>query len=229
MFLGPSSAARDIPALQAEGITLLLVIRDASMAQSKFLSGDKIAAQLGIEASAIDVTGNTQLIAAFPRAVDVINDHLVRVFQHRSSQGQEGTTGKVLVFCESGNERSATVVAAYLMHMYGLNEIEAIQYVQTQRFCVAFDDGLKHLLRSYGDILRARSLVGEDATTMRETSEVRRRDVSMSRAKRGRDEVEDDGMEVDDALLRDDEERFGRRAAFTPFRDVSQNRDSRMA
>jgi hypothetical protein len=33
-----------------------------------------------------------------------------------------------------------------------------------------------------------------------------------------------DGMDVDDGTMRDDEEKFGRRAAFTPFRDVSQNR-----
>lgn len=212
---------------------MLLVIRDASMVVSKFLSGEKAANELGIEAAAIDVTGNPQLIAAFPRAIDVINDHLVRVYQHRVQNGQEDVTGKVLVFCESGNERSATVVAAYLMHMFGLNEIEAIQYVQTQRFCVAFDDGLKHLLRAYADILRARSTlddVGMEATGNGGQCMSTPRTVSGSKPKRGRDEVDDegDGMDVDDGTLRDDEERFGRRAAFTPFRDVSQSREGQM-
>jgi len=211
---------------------MLLVIRDASMVQSKFLSGEKAATELGIEASAIDVTGNTQLIAAFPRAIDVINDHLVRVFQHRRQNGDSNITGKVLVFCESGNERSATVVAAYLMHMFGLNEVEAIQYVQTQRFCVAFDDGLKHLLRAYADILRAKSNVSVSIEELggAEMMVQRQRDVSMTRAKRGRDEVEDDDnrMDVDGGTMRDDEERFGRRSAFVPFRDVSQSREAGM-
>ena len=218
LYLGPSNAARDVEWLRKEGITLLLVIRDSTMAQARFLSAEKVANQLGVESDCVDVAGNTELIAAFPRAIERINDHLVAVFQHRTSKGMSpddpASFGKVLVFCESGNERSATVVAAYLMHMYNLSEITAIQCMQTQRFCVAFDDGLKHLLRSYGDILVARSLV-TIAGTQTPVSNL------TTKSKRNRDEMDlGDGMELD-MEQQDDVERFGKRSAFTPFRDTA--------
>lgn len=221
LFLGPSSAARDIEALRASGITLLLFVRDASMVQSQFLSGEKVAAQLGIETVAVDVRGNTELIASLPRVIELINDHICNIFQHRVQSGMAAAdlaaVGKVLICCESGNERSATVAAAYLMDMYNLDEIRALQYVQDRRFCVAYDDGLKHLLRAYSDLLQARnSLGGGDLE--------HGRIALSSRPKRGRDDMDDD-MEVDTVQL-DDVERFGRRAAFTPFRDVSQERSS---
>lgn len=211
LYLGPSNAARDTNTLRDQGITLLLAIRDSTMALARFLSGEKVANQLGIEADSIDVAGNQQLIAGFPQAIDKINDHLVKVFQHRVSNGMSpddpNARGKVLIFCESGNERSATVVAAYLMHMYNLDEIAAIQYIQTQRFCVAFDDALKHLLRSYRELLQARNHV------TKATAQV----PMESKAKRGRDDMDmDDEMELGAEQL-DDVERFGKRSAFTPF------------
>lgn len=220
--LGPSAAARDIEYLRSEGITMLLVIRDSRSAIARLLSGDKVARELGIESAAIDVSDYQQLIAAFPRTVKVINDHLISEYRkHMSndpSHGNNGRTtwGKVLVFCESGNERSAGLVAAYLMNMYGLDLVNALQYIQTQRFCVAFDDNMKNLLRSYQDILEAkRSVAGATGqprflgTTSGPTQ---------PKAKRGREEVNvDDGeMDLDDA---DDEARFGGRTTFAPFHD----------
>jgi serine/threonine/tyrosine-interacting protein len=66
LYLGPSSAARDVDALRREGITLLLVIRNTMMAG--MLSGERVANSLGIEHASIDVAGNQQLIQAFPTA-----------------------------------------------------------------------------------------------------------------------------------------------------------------
>ena len=186
---------------------MLLAIRDTQMAMARMLSGQKIAEQLGIEADSIDVDGNQQLIAAFPRAAKVINDHLIRVFQHRFPPGSmqpEGgfreRCGKVLIFCESGNERSAAVVAAYIMTTYGISLQAAIQYVQNQRFCIAFDDPLKHLLDTYQGILEAKRIVGAIKKlsihpAMTESSQGR---------KRGADEEAD-------------EDRFIGRTEFVPF------------
>lgn len=213
LYLGPSSSARDLEALKTEGITLLLVIRNTMMAQASMLSGEKVAKQLGIEAAAVDVAGNQELIAAFPRAIKIINDHLISSYRHLvrpdDDQTSRTTWGKVLVFCESGNERSAAVTAAYLMHMFGLGMVAAIQYVQSQRFCVAFDDGLKNLLQSYGDILSAQKVVL--APQLIATS-------ASGAGKRRRDEDDDDtDMDVD---YSGDVERFADRGAFAPFRDA---------
>lgn len=216
LYLGPSSAARDVSFLREQGITLLLVIRDTTTATSGLLSGQKAARELGIVSQSIDVQGNQELIRAFPHAINVINSHLVQAY--RALQGSVRTPtspdipptwGKVLVWCESGNERSATVVAAYLMAMYNLDLVGAIQYIQTQRFCVAFDDGLKNLLLSYQQLLEAQKGISAASSIAKQPQTV------SIKGKRSRDEVDDDVMALD-AGQADDMARFGGRN-FAPF------------
>ena len=60
------------------------------------------------------------------------------------------------MFCESGNERSAVVVAAYIMQHLGVSTIQAIQIVQHKRFCVCLDDAMKWMLSTYEYIWPAR-------------------------------------------------------------------------
>lgn len=215
LYLGPSGAIRDINFLRENGITKLLCIRDTTTATSGLLTGQKAAKELGIISEAIDVAGSQQLIAAFPRAIKSINDHLVAAFQSLkhtvvpSSDSEKPTAwGKVLVWCESGNERSATVVAAYLMAMYKLDLIGAIQYVQIQRFCVALDDTLKNLLLSYQQILEAQR---EVSTPEHDAGQPQ----NLYKAKRSRGEVEDAEIDMDMETA-DDLERFGGRS-FAPF------------
>lgn len=212
LYLGPSSAARDTKFLAKEGITMLLVIRDSMSAFARLLSGEKAAAELGIEADAIDVASNMQLIAAFRPGTKTINDHLLRVYKHRVNNGADpndtATRGKVLVFCESGNERSAAFVAAYLMSTYSIDLISAIQFVQGQRFCVAFDDALKSLLANYQDLLNAQLQImgtGRPGSPAFDAG-----------SKRRRERDEDSDMDMDQE---DDRERFGGRGNFAPFRD----------
>lgn len=199
---------------------MLLVIRNTMTAQAKILSGDKIASELGIASAAVDVAGNQELIAAFPCATKIINDHLVATYHHRIECGRSpadpSNLGKVLVFCESGNERSAAVVAAYLMEMYDIDLVSAIQFVQSQRFCVAFDDPLKHLLLSYQQLLEAKRI------SRLQQSKANPSAGSRSGSKRGRDDMVDDDMDMD-LDNADDEERFGGRRVFAAFHDRSSS------
>ncbi|KAI9054897.1 hypothetical protein LZ554_002041 [Drepanopeziza brunnea f. sp. 'monogermtubi'] len=206
--LGPSSATRDLETLRKDGVTMLLVIRNTSSAQARLLSGDKSARALGIESCAVDVASNSELIAAFPRATKIINDHLIARYRMLAADTHGAVPmpcGKVLVFCESGNERSAAFVVAYIMAMLGLDMVKAMQYVQALRFCTAFDDGLKNLLLNYHDILVAQRSFGEDEGQM------------TSRSKRSRDEVEDEDENVEMGQV-DDRARFEGRTPFAPFR-----------
>ena len=192
---------------------MLLLIRDSKSATGNFLSGEKVAKQLGIEAAHVDVTDTQHLTHRLRDAVSIINRHLVSQYQQRHTSDPEQTVwGKVLVFCESGNERSATVVASYIMSMYDVDLVGAIQYVQAQRFCVAFDDGLKNLLLNYQQLVEAERMT----TRARRQIQVQT-PVSTVKAKRGRDDMDDDvEMDTDQA---DDEARFGGRRVFAPFRD----------
>lgn len=155
LYLGPLSCLKNQDFLVREGITLLLAIRSKKSAQARLVSGEKVAAQLGIEADAIDISDNQELIAEFPRAIRRINDHL----SSPSSHGLKSTSPaqrKILVFCESGNERSASVVIAYLMVMLNLSMVDALYIVQHRRFCVCIEEPMRHLLASFESILTAK-------------------------------------------------------------------------
>ena len=149
LYLGPSSVARDAKWLQENGITMLLVCRDARLAQARIMALDRVAGLLGIEAATIDVSGHQELIRAFPDAIRLINQHMLRVAH------EGGRRGKILLFCETGNDRSASTAIAYLMAIYGADVVTACQYVQFSRFCVSLDEEAKQYLLNFGGLLSA--------------------------------------------------------------------------
>ena len=177
VWLGPASAARDRAFVERERFTLVLAVRDARFAAAnaaapaaaRFASGGGVGGVAGgdvlervlrraveglsweVEVGVVDVGEAGDMVAAFDRAAAAINAHLLAVCRARREPA-----GKVLVCCETGNHRSAAVVAAYLMAMYALDTVQAAQFLLLQRFCVDLDDDVKHMLQSYGDILRAR-------------------------------------------------------------------------
>ncbi|KAG9246533.1 tyrosine protein phosphatase 4, partial [Calycina marina] len=229
LYLGPAQAARDLEYLKKEGITRLLAVRDTISAQHNLYHGRVTEEQLGIKTDFVNITDNQDLIRKLPGAIEKINLHLVEEFKRQGglrkvqghAPGEQNTWGKVLVFCESGNERSPAVVAAYMMAIYRVDLITAVQYTQQHRFCVAFDDALKNLLQSYEDILSAQRSVHSFSTAAAKLlspgvmgQNEPSRGIS-THSKRGREDLDDDdGMEVDSV---DDEERFRGRATFTPF------------
>ena len=237
LYLGPMAAARDRNFLQREGITMVLAVRNTMSAQAKLL-GSKAAQEMGIETRNVDVAGNQELIAAFPRAIDVINTHLSAMYQLQQARGAQATAsaqnhppstpGKVLVFCESGNERSATLVTAYIMAMYSADLIKAIQIVQAQRFAVAFDDSLRNLLSTYEIILRAKRdvvqadsrIVGNGGTGKPGLNNSTNGGLGKSSKRTIDDSYEDDDdMDMDGGDRFLDHGRFEGRASSAPFHD----------
>ena len=225
LFLGPISAARDRDFLQREGITLLMAVRDTMSAQAKLLRS-RPAVELGIPCLYVDVAGTQELIAAFPQAINAINAHLTKRSLEDETKNigvsRKGirVPGKVLVFCESGNERSATVVAAYLMAMFSLDLVSALQIVQAQRFCVSFDDSLRYLLQSYDVILRAKRDVAKHTLLEKIGNRTVSAGLSSSNmTKRNLDEAYEDDTEMEEIMMPADHERFERRESYAPFGD----------
>ncbi|KAI1825465.1 phosphatases II [Xylaria intraflava] len=231
LYLGPSSVARNRSWLQAEGITMILAARDTRQAGLNFMAVDKIAQELGIEARYVDVSGYHELIRAFPSAIRMINDHMLQV--HRSGPGDaikretpdEGVAarqpgskrGKILVFCETGNGRSASIVTAYVMAVLGISMEQACQFVNFKRFCVSMDDDLKHILKAYEDVLVAQRTVHQyqrssDANT---TAKKEKRGIDETVA----DDDNDDRMTGTDQYPGLDQDRFVGRDIFVPFVD----------
>lgn len=212
LCLGPMTAAKDETWLQSEGVTMLLGIRQKHTFESKLMnSALRTADKLHIEHHTVDLASNQDLIHSFPDISRLVNDHLAHV--HQASRG--ALFGKVLVFCESGNERSAGAVAAYLMENHeDVNHIKAMQLCQAQRFCVNFDDGMKRLLQGYWDILCAKRMTA--ANTAGVTS-----NAAASKGKRQLEREEDDDVDMEiDGHVRDDVDRFGGRH-HAPFVDTA--------
>ena len=209
LYLGPMTVAKNEAWLRTEGITCVLGVRHKGMFESKLMNGAlRKAAEMGVEHHTVDVTGNQDLINSFPAATSFIYNHICQRYQ------VTGKLGKILVFCESGNERSAGVVAAYLMETHeDVDYIKAMQLCQAQRFCVNFDDSMKRLLQSYWDILCAKRQVAAQSNGV--TDHNLEAPGSASKGKRSLQRDDDEDMnDVDD----DDLERFGGRT-FAPFVD----------
>jgi hypothetical protein len=227
LYLGPLNAAKDQDFLRREGITMTFAIRARDNAMSGAL---QIGRQVCHEVAAIEVPDVHGLIRNFPRATRMINRHVAKIQQFTAGT-PEARMGRVLVFCETGNDRSAAVAAAYLMEtLDGLDHIKAMQVCQAQRFCINFDDTLKNVLRSYWEILQAKRSITNPYTptepyVLTRTSpqpvspDGQAQQPTIAGQKRRIEEDEDEDVDMGDAMDHDDVLRFGGRTN-TPFRDA---------
>ncbi|POR36605.1 Serine/threonine/tyrosine-interacting protein [Tolypocladium paradoxum] len=239
LYLGPTSVLRDHAFLTAEGITMVLVTRDARMAGGRILSLERATAAVGIRPVVVDIDGPQGMVRAFPEVVRLINDHLLALYHaqapERSQQGQQLAKpaaglrrGKVLVVCESGNDRSAGIVAAYIMAMFGKSMVPTIQFICVQRFCCSFDEDVKRTLQTWEDILKARHAVAQhsQAGAHGQSGGAAQSGPATGagvRAKRGVDDMMDldqDAASGKQPRPATDLDRFTDRDAFAPFKDT---------
>ena len=222
LYVGPNAVIRDLAFLQRESITMIIVARDSRLAGRNLLSVDNAIQALGIVGRYIDVGSPQELIQGFPDTIRDINNHLLSVYhsQSRDENGQlaphsKGVVGgKVLVTCESGNELAPTIVAAYVMSVFGQKMASTLQFISVQRFCVCFDEVIKRLLLSWEDILRARASVAQS------TALVAGQPGPATKGKRGLDHLRDEDEEMGSGENIMDHDRFRGRDAFVPFVDL---------
>ncbi|KAK4674734.1 hypothetical protein QC763_123260 [Podospora pseudopauciseta] len=229
LYLGPASSVKDHDFLREKGITLIFGVADARY-KGILRSIQRAAEEVGIATDSVDVPHMQSMIGLFGQAAQKINAHLIAAARSDPT-GQR--KGKVLVVCETGNDRSAVFVTAYLMTMFGLDLVQAVHFVVLQRFCVSLTDDDKTVLQTYQDILQAKRDVTrsrgqpQDGSQGQENvrSMIKRR---LSRAtssvqpQQAQGSTEDAFMEVDGGYS-DDLERFrggdeaGQRRDFAPF------------
>lgn len=175
LYLGPNSVIRDLGFLERQGITLIIVTRDSRMASRKPASCTVAETKLGIKTAFIDVDSAQQLIRRLPETIRLINHHLLSVYHDRARAAANGVEyggmgmhpqsvkpGKVLVTCETGNNRSAAIVAAYIMATFGSELTATLSYITVQRFCCSFDEEIKRMLSSWEELVQARAAVARD-------------------------------------------------------------------
>jgi serine/threonine/tyrosine-interacting protein len=221
LYLGSSACLRDKDYLREEGFTLLLAVRSRHSLLARFVSGDKAAAELGIMADTIDVMDNQELVAAFPRAIRRINDHLAGTDMAMNGTKWDGQQQmrKVLVLCESGNERSAGVVVAYLMVMLGIDHVQSTQLVQQRRFSVSIVEGMKCILAAFEHILSAKRDVERAKQTPTHSGAATLAPPSLQMLAKKRS-FRDDTMDDEDGdMVVDSDNSFSERRPSAPFQD----------
>jgi serine/threonine/tyrosine-interacting protein len=219
LYLGPMVAAKDQAFLAQEGITMVLAIR----AQNNSMTGAlRASREVCAEVATIETPTFHELIGRFADTTKMINTHMARARQHSLETTGQAALGKVLVFCESGNEKSAAVVAAYLMEtLNDFDHVKAMQVCQAQRFCVNFDDTLKNILQSYWDILRARrSVASLNMDTTQANGMINGANLQAPLSVKQKRSIEntrdDEDMDMDDGMDPSDALRFAGRDS-TPF------------
>jgi serine/threonine/tyrosine-interacting protein len=209
LLLGPSTVARDIDYVRNTGITMMISVRSAVSARAspKYMDASTFPSSADLSTLTIDLDSPYDLITRLPQTIKVMNDHLEKTCAKGSSGKVEDIKGKILVFCESGNERSTALVAAYLMILFGVDVVSAMQIIQSQRFCIAPEDGMKNMLTTFEDVLTAKRQV-----TMQNQGVT---DINKKKAKRNVDT-----MYADEDEMMDDEfssEDNGARRDWAPF------------
>ena len=227
LHLGPAAAARDRGFLQASAITMTLAVHDVDLNAMQAIIRPKVPRELGLETATVKIEGRHAFIPAFKQVIAIINNHLAPRYQSWDDKAAQPLPGAVLVFCESGNEKSAAAVAAYIMAMFSMDLVRALQVVQSRRFCVSVDDGMRHLLQAFQDVIEAQNQVNalrfqehgvvagpEKGESVAESLQA----LSTTHAKRSIDQAyEDDEMQVETV----EEGLAEKRAGVAPFTESS--------
>lgn len=234
LYVGPLSAAKDEKYVRDTGFTLLMSVRSTALGPTGTMDAAKVAAPYGIQSYNLDVDSSTDLIRKFPHAIKAVNDHI----EHRVNQTALNTTdtvqptlseGKILVFCETGNEKSAAFVAAYLMAVFNIDLVTAFQTVQSQRFSICVDDSIKNALGTFETLLTAKRDVGK---ANRHPGEFRREEnvppqnhadyIMSTRSKRTLDNLYEDDEVTDIQHDMKHTQDHDRRSGEAPFLDREQ-------
>lgn len=220
LYLGPSISVRDTSFLDNAGITLLLAVRSSTAvrARPKYLDPATYPAAANRQTATFDLDTPFDFITGIKPAVKTVVNHL-QTTSSSPIHSIHDVQARVLVFCESGNDRSATFVAAFMMVIYGLGALEAMQLVQSQRFCSSIDDGMRRMLLDFGDILAAERQVVQSRLENEPLSPLNPHAAeSISGKKRDYNDYEDEEMVGMEGLENGHDERLG----VAPFADLGR-------
>lgn len=224
LFLGPSNPAKDINFVKQNGITLMVAVRSTKAVQARptFLDPSVFPSSAGLATMTVDFESPQDFMAKLRPTLRAINHHLESTCVKIPMQNVNDVRGKVLVFCESGNDRSPVLVAAYLMCVFGVSAFSAIHIIQSQRFCITMSDEMKNMLLALQEIIKAERQISASNSASGLSDERRDKEnhsASLRRpVKRGVDDVY--GTDVDCSHGVSEGEDVDIRGGVAPFADM---------
>lgn len=226
LLLGPSSVARDADFVRAKGISLMVSVRRSGAVQSrpKFLDPATFPTSTGLATLKLDFDTLNDFIPNLRAVVRAINDHLEASSSKTPVEEVSDIRARVLIFCESGNDRSPVLAAAYLMAVFGIDAFSAIHIVQSQRYCITISDEMKHMLLDLQQIISAeRQVSSSNAASTQTNVQLRRRPspsaLSQQSGKRGIEHLYASDEAMGDVLRQRDRAEI--REGIAPFADVA--------
>jgi serine/threonine/tyrosine-interacting protein len=219
LYLGPGNCMRDAAFLDTAGITFLLAVRSAKVARNlpHYLQPSTSPAAAGRQTAVFDTDNPFEFIANVRPVIRTIINH-IQTKSKLPIQSMEDVKARILICCETGNDRSATLVAAILMIIYGCSPREALQVIYSQRTSVSIVEDMRRMLLGFDDILAAERQVLRAQLTEQDSSNPILAAQVVQEKKRGRETYDVDGdedMEGEDWGV----EAEGKRTGVAPFID----------
>lgn len=165
LCLGPASIAKDKDYIERHGITMIIAVRSAAAVQKlpRLLDPTRFASCQGIQTATFDVDNPFAMINGIRPVLRLMTEHLEQCNNGLvpGSNGQVG--GKILVFCETGNDRSPVLVAAYLMLLYGISWSDSLNFIHAYRFSVGLSTAMNEMLSNLEMVFKAQWDVSSSA------------------------------------------------------------------
>ena len=220
IYLGPSTSLKDTAFLDSTGITFLLAVRSGKAARShpNYLNPSTSPAAIDRQTATFDVDSSYDFIINVKSVIKSVIDHL-QAGTEKSFISMKSVKAKILVCCETGNDRSAAFVAALLMVIYGCSAHEAEQVIYAQRVSVSVEEEMRRMLLTLEGILAAERQVITSKLGDQEQSFSSNNAHTISSKKRGH---EDYDMDDDEEMGESDKLQMGEetRAGIAPFADI---------
>ena len=157
LFLGPLTATKDPNFLDSANITFLLGIRDAYVASKypSYLKPRATEVPGSCRLETFDVASPFDMVHNIRPVIRMLVDHVEASSQSHTNTTAGAISAKILVYCESGNDRSTVFVVAFLMVVYGLEFHQAMQLTQARRGSISVNEESRRMLSNFETILRA--------------------------------------------------------------------------
>ena len=217
LHLGPAAVARDVVYITQNNISMVIAVRSAQSARThpKLLDPSRFSSCANLQTATFDVDSPFHVIQGIQPMIKTMTDHLDAHTTIRPLTSLEDVGGRILVICESGNDRSPVLVAAYLMLLYGIAWHESLNLIHAYRFSVSLSGNMNHMLKTLDGMFRAEA----DTAVFNTIANRHQAKEEGGEGRRVSKRTIDDTCDSDETMT--DEQEVSTRPGIAPFADAA--------